>query len=55
MDKARERGALQIYISATPSENTVKFYLKLGAVVTDGPDPELFDLEPEDIHFVCDI
>ena len=55
MDKARERGALQIYISATPSENTVKFYLKLGAVVTDEPDPELFELEPEDIHFVCDI
>ena len=55
MEKARERGALQLYISATPSENTVKFYLKLGAVVTDEPDPELFELEPEDIHFVCDI
>jgi predicted N-acetyltransferase YhbS len=54
-DKARERGAKQMYISATPSENTVNFYLKRGAVVTNEPDPELFELEPEDIHLECDI
>ena len=52
--KARERGARLMYISATPSENTVNFYLQLGAVVTDEPDPELFELEPEDIHLFSD-
>jgi predicted N-acetyltransferase YhbS len=54
-DKARERGAKRLYISATPSEKTVNFYLKRGAVVTNEPDPELFELEPEDIHIECDI
>jgi predicted N-acetyltransferase YhbS len=54
-EKARERGAKRLYISATPSENTVNFYVKRGAVVTDDPDPELFELEPEDIHFLIDI
>jgi predicted N-acetyltransferase YhbS len=50
---ARERGARQLYISATPSENTVNFYLRLGCQVADEPDPELLALEPEDIHLVC--
>ena len=47
---ARARGAQRLYISATPSENTVNFYIRLGCVVTTQPDPELFALEPEDIH-----
>jgi hypothetical protein len=50
---ARERGARQLYISATPSENTVNFYLRLGCQVAEEPDPELLALEPEDIHLVC--
>ena len=50
-EKARELGAKQMYISATPSENTINFYIQLGAVITKEPDPELFALEPEDIHF----
>ena len=54
-DKARERGAKRLYISATPSEKTVNFYLMRGAVVTNEPDPDLFELEPEDIHLECDI
>jgi predicted N-acetyltransferase YhbS len=51
---ARERGARRLYISATPSENTVNFYLRLGCAVAEEPDPELFELEPEDIHLECD-
>lgn len=50
VQKAKERGARKLYISATPSENTVNFYLNLGCVVTPKPDKELFELEPEDIH-----
>jgi predicted N-acetyltransferase YhbS len=53
--KARERGARKMYISATPSQNTVDFYLRLGAVVTKEPDPELFALEPEDVHLKCGV
>jgi predicted N-acetyltransferase YhbS len=52
---ARERGAKRLYISATPSENTVNFYLRLGCTVAAEPDPELFELEPEDIHLECNV
>jgi len=52
---AREQGAKQLYISATPSENTVNFYLRLGCRVTAQPDPELLELEPKDIHLECDV
>lgn len=48
--KAEELQARRLYISATPSENTIHFYLGLGCAVTQEPDPELFELEPEDIH-----
>jgi predicted N-acetyltransferase YhbS len=48
--KASELGARRLYISATPSENTVRFYLRRGCRVTDDVDPALFELEPEDIH-----
>ena len=43
-------GARGLYISATPSENTVDFYRSRGAELVTEPDPELFALEPEDIH-----
>jgi predicted N-acetyltransferase YhbS len=52
---AKERGARRLYISATPSENTIKFYLRLGCVVTMEPDAELLALEPEDIHLECNV
>ncbi|RPH57372.1 MAG: GNAT family N-acetyltransferase, partial [Chloroflexi bacterium] len=48
--KARELGARRLYISATPSENTVNFYRRRGCFVTQEVDPALFALEPEDIH-----
>ncbi len=48
--EARRRGAQKLYISATPSEHTINFYLRLGCVITAEPDPELYELEPEDIH-----
>ena len=51
-DEAKQRGAKGLYISATPSENTIQFYLHQGCQVTAEPDPQLFELEPEDIHLV---
>ncbi|HEF8774353.1 GNAT family N-acetyltransferase [Providencia manganoxydans] len=49
---AKEKKAEGLYISATPSENTVHFYQYMGCKLIDKPDPELFALEPEDIHFI---
>ena len=51
-EKARHTGAAKLYISATPSRNTVDFYLGLGCALASEVDPQLFELEPEDIHLV---
>jgi predicted N-acetyltransferase YhbS len=48
--EARRRGARRLYISATPSQHTIDFYLGLGCTVAPEPDAGLFALEPEDIH-----
>lgn len=48
--EARRRGARRLYISATPSQHTIDFYLGLGCFVTSEPDPGLLALEPDDIH-----
>ena len=53
--RARELCARRLYISATPSENTVRFYLRRGCRATDEFDAALFALEPEDIHLEFDI
>lgn len=49
---ARESGARQLYVSATPSESAVGFYLSRGFALTARPLPELLRLEPDDIHMV---
>lgn len=51
--QAKMHGAKHMYVSATPSENTIHFYQRRGCVLALAPDPELFALEPEDIHLVC--
>lgn len=50
VEKASALGANKLYISATPSEHTVNYYMRLGSVLAREIDPELFALEPEDIH-----
>ncbi len=52
---ARRRGAKALYVSATPSENTVGFYMYLGCCLTELVDPQLFEREPEDIHLELDL
>jgi ribosomal protein S18 acetylase RimI-like enzyme len=47
---AREGGDTAIVVSATPSLNTVRFYRRRGFEPMADPLPELYDLEPEDIH-----
>ncbi len=47
---ARASGATQLYVSATPSVSAVGFYTSQGFQPTADVIPELFELEPEDIH-----
>jgi GNAT superfamily N-acetyltransferase len=52
-ESAKQLGANQLYISATPSQRTVDFYIKHGAQPLSAPDQQLWQLEPEDIHLLC--
>jgi predicted N-acetyltransferase YhbS len=49
---AREAGANALYVSATPTENTVDFYLDRGCALAPEPDPGLLAAEPDDIHLL---
>ena len=47
---ARTAGDSEMVVSATPSENTVRFYLGRGFRPMAEPLVELFELEPDDVH-----
>jgi GNAT superfamily N-acetyltransferase len=47
---ARGAGDSAMVVSATPSANTVRFYLGRGYELMAHPLPELFEREPEDVH-----
>jgi predicted N-acetyltransferase YhbS len=49
---AREQGDTTIVVSATPSLNTVRFYLGRGFELMSEPLPELYEAEPEDVHML---
>ncbi len=50
--ETKTSGADRIYVSSTPSGPAVGFYLSHGFELVEDVIPELFDLEPEDIHMV---
>ena len=50
VEAALTAGAQNLYVSAVPSESAVGFYLSRGFQPVVTPHPELFELEPEDIH-----
>lgn len=47
---ARAAGDSEMVVSATPSQNTVRFYLGRGFRPMAQPLAELYELEPEDVH-----
>ncbi len=49
-EEVLRRHYTRMYVSATPSRNTVDFYLKMGCVLSEEVDLGLFTKEPEDIH-----
>jgi GNAT superfamily N-acetyltransferase len=53
--QARMRNRKRLYISATPSESAVGFYMSKGARLAEKPDPGLFAKEPDDVHMVLEI
>ncbi len=48
--KAKKIGAKKLYVSATPSKNTVNFYMKRGFKLAKEIDQKKYEQEPEDIH-----
>jgi len=50
MERAKKLGAKKLYISATPSKNTIDFYMHMGCRLSSELNPTLYRLEPEDIH-----
>lgn len=52
---AKADGATHLYVSATPSGSAIGFYQSRGFRLTPTPDPDLFALEPEDIHMVLEL
>jgi predicted N-acetyltransferase YhbS len=55
VDMSVTSGAESIYVSATPTESAVAFYLRQGCQLARPAHPDLFAAEPEDIHLVCSI
>jgi len=52
---ANEDGATHLYVSATPTESAISFYLSKGFQPTATPDPDLLTKEPDDIHMVLEL
>lgn len=55
VDIALQSGARSMYVSATPTGSAVGFYLSRGCHLADPVHPDLYGLEPDDIHLVCDL
>jgi predicted N-acetyltransferase YhbS len=55
VELSRAAGATAMYVSATPTSSAVGFYLQQGCRLADPPHPDLFALEPDDIHLVLDL
>ena len=52
---ASDAGAASMYVSATPTGSALGFYLSRGCRLADPVHAALFELEPEDIHLVCEL
>jgi len=50
--QTKEDGYQYLYVSATPSASAVGFYMAHGFQPAENIHPELYELEPEDIHMV---
>ena len=53
--QAKSDGHARLYVSATPSQSAVGFYQSQGFDPTLEVHPDLYELEPEDIHMIKDL
>lgn len=53
--EAEKAGAKALYISACPSEETIAFYMSMGAFVTKDIIKQIADDEPYDLQMACRI
>jgi len=53
--RAKAHGSSRLYVSATPSESAVGFYLKWGFRLAQEVHPVLFAQEPDDIHMILEL
>ncbi|WP_432661788.1 GNAT family N-acetyltransferase [Wukongibacter baidiensis] len=54
-NRAKEIGVSKLYVSATPTQGTVDFYMGVGCELASEINEKLFKLEPEDIHLELEI
>jgi ribosomal protein S18 acetylase RimI-like enzyme len=55
LKRASALGSERVYVSSEPSESAVGFYKSFGFDLIAEPLPELYELEPDDIHIVLDL
>ena len=55
VDISRQHSASTMYVSANPTEAAVGFYLRQGCRLASPVHPELYKMEPEDIHLIFDL
>ena len=52
-EEARAAGATSMYVSAVPTGSAVGFYLSRGCELAESVHPDLYAMEPDDVHLVC--
>lgn len=55
LERASALGSKRVYVSAVPSESAVGFYKSFGFDLIAEPLPELYELEPDDIHMALEL
>jgi GNAT superfamily N-acetyltransferase len=55
LERASALGSERVYVSAVPSESAVGFYKSFGFDLISEPLPEMYELEPDDIHMVLEL
>ena len=54
-EEAKKAGAKALYISACSSEETIAFYMAMGAELAKYPIQEIADDEPYDLQMICGV
>ena len=54
-EEAKKRGAAALYVSASPAQETIDFYIKMGFRVNLNPIESYVHDEPRDIQMECEV